>query len=95
MLDQNTNLYNGRKTMRTTDLRELVSEATDVASLLEGLDVLNESAHGPAGCEVTKRARNALAPAIETVIARAWALAAAIEKANDSAAAPRASDASV
>jgi hypothetical protein len=60
-------------------LFELAHKATILASLAEGLDVLHEQADGAPECLLTRRARNAIRPAIEATIAAAWALTLDIE----------------
>ena len=69
--------------MTERTLSELAHEACILASLAEGLSVLDDQAEGlmhGTQCPMARRAGNALGPAIDVVIERAWALNAAIEK---------------
>ena len=61
---------------------KLWDQSCILASLAEGIDVLHEASKGPEECESAKRARNAIKPAIDAVIEKAWALNAAIEAAE-------------
>lgn len=66
-------------------LRDLAHEATIIASLAEGLSVLEHEAEGLEHgnqCPMAKRASNALVPAIDIVIEKLWALTDAIEEAD-------------
>ena len=69
--------------MNKRTLSNLGHDACILASLCEGLSVLNNEAerlaHGTQ-CQIAMRANNALNPAIDVVIERAWALTNALEK---------------
>ena len=63
--------------------RSLAHEACILASLCEGLSVLdNEADQLPdeTQCQISRRAHNSLTATIDVVIERAWALTSALEK---------------
>lgn len=68
--------------MSARSLSDLAHDACKLAAMLEGLDVLISEADGISDNPTAKMARNSLPPLIETLIQRAWALNADIERAE-------------
>lgn len=67
------------------DLGDIGRDMVMLAGMLDGLDVLVDSADGDRSDPVVRKARNALVPLVEDVANKAHALATDIERADDAA----------
>ncbi|TXH26486.1 MAG: hypothetical protein E6Q99_04570 [Elusimicrobia bacterium] len=68
--------------MTDKDLTELAHDACMLASMLEGIYLLQDQATTPDSTRSSKRATNSLPPMMEATINRAWELCYAIEEAD-------------